>query len=63
MQRVITDEVYRFLFENSFAAIFLTHPNGQIFRATPAACEMFKRTEEEICQLGRHSGVDTSDPR
>ena len=63
MQRVITDEVYRFLFENSFDAIFLTHPNGQIFRANPAACEMFQRTEDEICQLGRHSGVDTSDPR
>lgn len=63
MERSITKEVYRFLFENSFDAILLTHPDGSIFRANPAACDMFQRTEEEICRLGRYGVVDLNDPR
>jgi len=63
MDRVITSEVYKFIFENSFDAIFLTHPNGTIFRANPAACEMLQRTEEEICQIGRAGVIDLNDPR
>ncbi len=63
MDQRITQEVYLFLFENSYDAIFLTHPNGNIFRANPAACEMFKRTEEELCGLGRSGVVDINDTR
>ena len=63
MERLITNTIYRFLFENSFDAILLTHPNGHVYRANPAACEMFQRTEEEICQLGRPCVVDIIDPR
>ena len=63
MERLITNEVYWFLFENSFDAILLTHPNGQVYRANPAACEMFQRSEQEICQLGRYIVVDADDPR
>ncbi len=63
MDRLITNEVYRFLFENSFDAILLTHPDGSIYRANPAACEMFQWNEEEICQLGRSGLVDVNDPR
>ncbi len=63
MDRVISNVIYRFLFENSFDAILLTHPNGDVFRANPAACEMFQKTEEEICRIGRNSVVDMNDPR
>lgn len=63
MDRVISNVIYRFLFENSFDAILLTHPNGDVFRANPAACEMFQKTEEEICRIGRSSVVDMNDPR
>ena len=63
MERLLTNTIYRFLFENSFDAIMLTHPNGHVYRANPAACEMFQRTEEEICQLGRPCVADINDPR
>ena len=63
MERLITNTIYRFLFENSFDAILLTHPDGHVYRANPAACEMFQRTEEEICQLGRPCVADINDPR
>jgi PAS domain S-box-containing protein len=53
---------YRSLFENSNDAILLTVPDGRILAANPAACRMFGRSEEEICQLGRSGIVDTSDP-
>lgn len=59
----INDEYYRSVFDNSLDAIMLTHTDGRIFRANRAACEMFQRTEDEICQLGRNGIVDTSDIR
>ncbi len=63
MDRLIHDEIYRFLFEHSFDAILLTNPNGEIYRANPAACKLLQRNEEEICQLGRAGVVDLEDPR
>ena len=63
MDRQINDTIYRFLFENSFDAIFLTNPNGEIYRANPAACKMLQRTEDEICQIGRSGVVDMNDSR
>lgn len=63
MDRLIHDKVYRFLFENSFDAILLTNPNGEIYRANPVACQLLQRTEDEICQLGRAGVVDPEDPR
>ena len=63
MERLITNTIYRFMFESSFDAILLTHPDGHVYRANPAACEMFQRTEEEICQLGRPCVADINDPR
>jgi PAS domain S-box-containing protein len=53
---------YRSLFDNNLDAILLTAPDGSIYAANPAACGMFGRTEEEICQLGREGIVDSSDP-
>ncbi len=58
-----SEEKYRTIFENSADAILLTGPNGQIYAANPAACQMFGRTEKEIVQGGRELVVDTTDPR
>ena len=63
MDRLIHDEIYRFLFEHSFDAILLTNPNGEVYRANPAACKLLQRSEEEICQLGRAGVVDLEDKR
>ncbi|MBN1662809.1 MAG: PAS domain S-box protein [Deltaproteobacteria bacterium] len=54
---------YRSLFENSADAILLTAPDGRIFRANPAACRMFGRTEDEIVKIGRNGIIDQNDPR
>lgn len=63
MDRQIKDEYYRFIFDNSLDAFLLTSPDGKIYRANMAACKMFQRTEEEICQFGRNGLVDINDPR
>lgn len=47
-----SEKKYRSLFENSLDAIFLTHPDGRVTDVNPAACRMFGRSKEEICQLG-----------
>jgi len=58
-----SEEKYQAFFENSLDAILLTSPDGSIMAANPAACQIFGRTEAEICALGRGGLVDTSDPR
>ena len=54
---------YRAFFEFSLEAVFLTAPDGTIFAANPAACQLFGHTEEEICLLGRSGLVDSSSPQ
>jgi len=56
------EEKYRSLYENSGIAILLTSPDGHIYSANEQACKLFDRTEEDICSLGRHCVIDTSDP-
>lgn len=58
-----SEERYRLVLENSMDAILLTAPDGSILSANPAACEIFQRTEEEICRIGRNELVDINDPR
>jgi PAS domain S-box-containing protein len=58
-----SEEKFRLLYENSMDAILLTHPNGTIIAANPAACVIFGRTEEEITRGGRDCLVDLADPR
>ncbi|QSX07867.1 GGDEF domain-containing protein [Alkalibacter rhizosphaerae] len=62
-KKFIEQEFYRFIFENSMDAIFLTSPDGAIHRANPAACRMFEMTEEELVKAGRAGIVDLEDPR
>ncbi|MGK7369708.1 MAG: PAS domain S-box protein [Candidatus Halalkalibacterium sp. M3_1C_030] len=46
------------LFENSLDGIMLTSPDGSIYRANEAACDILGMTEEEIIQLGREGLVE-----
>lgn len=43
-------------------AVLLTAPDGSVLAANPAACELFGRTEEEICSAGRMGLVDAASP-
>ncbi len=58
-----SEERYRAFFEHSLDAVLLTAPEGRILAANTAACQMFGRTEAEICQVGRNGLVDLDDPR
>jgi len=58
-----SEERFRSIFENSDDAILLTSPDGKVYAANPAACRMFGRSEEEICQVGREGVSDIHDPR
>ena len=53
---------YRSLFENAQDAIFLTLPDGRVLAANPAACAMFGRSNEELCQGGRDAIFGADDP-
>ena len=57
------EERYRAFFEHSLDAVLLTAPDGRVLAANRAACELFGRTEAEICAGGRNSAVDLDDPR
>ncbi|MGB4401080.1 MAG: PAS domain S-box protein [Daejeonella sp.] len=59
----VSEAKYRAFFENSMDGILLTVTDGQILAANPAACEIFKMTEKEICDAGRFGIVDMKDPR
>ncbi|MGZ5255644.1 MAG: PAS domain S-box protein, partial [Flavitalea sp.] len=54
---------YRAIFENSLDGIILSQLDGQIIRANPAACKMFKMTEEEIISKGSDALIDQTDQR
>lgn len=56
------EDQFRLIYENSGDAILLTNPAGAILSANPAACRMFKRSEKELCALGRDGIVDMNDP-
>lgn len=56
-------EAYRAMFDFSPDGVLFTSPDGRILAANPAACEIFGRTVEEICALGREGLADPSDDR
>ena len=49
--------------ENSMDAILLTAPDGRIFSANRAACELYQMTEEELIARGRSAVMDPEDHR
>jgi PAS domain S-box-containing protein len=58
-----SEERYRSFFVHSIDGILLTAPDGRIFAANPAACHIFGRSEEDICQVGRNGLIDITDAR
>ncbi|MEE4197063.1 MAG: PAS domain S-box protein [Bacteroidales bacterium] len=58
-----SEERYRSVINSSMDAVLLTSPDGGIFSANKAACDLFKMTEEEICNAGRKGIIDINDPR
>lgn len=56
------ESFYRSFFDYSMDAVLLTLPDGTIAAANPAACQLFRRTEEEICKVGRSGIVDPASP-
>ncbi len=58
-----SEEHHRLVLANSLDAQLLTSPDGAIHSANAAACEMFGRSEAEICRLGRAGVIDATDPR
>jgi two-component system response regulator len=57
------EELYRSIYENSSIAILLTSPDGSVLSANACACDLFGRSEKEICAAGRDGLVDLNDPR
>jgi PAS domain S-box-containing protein len=51
------------LLENSFHGIMSTGPDGSIFSANRAACDLYGMTEAELCAKGWVGILDNSDPR
>lgn len=58
-----SEERYRSFFENSPDAIMVTIPDGNILAANPSACNMFQRSEAELCSLGRAGVTEPLDPQ
>lgn len=58
-----SEQRYRLIFDNSLDAFLLTATDGTIQSVNSAASEMFGRSQEEICRLGRSSIIDITDPR
>ncbi|MGZ5255885.1 MAG: PAS domain S-box protein, partial [Flavitalea sp.] len=54
---------YRAMFENSLNGIILSQIDGKIIRANPAACKMFRMTEEEIISRGSEAIMDKNEHR
>ncbi len=51
------------MFAHSLDGIMFTAPEGRIFAASPAACEMLRMTEAEICAHGWECFADPADSR
>jgi PAS domain S-box-containing protein len=57
------EEKYRLLFDNSLDAIILSSLDGEILAANRSACQIFRKSEEELVGSTRDTVVDMSDPR
>ena len=52
-----SEKLYRSIYENTGEAVLFTKPDGTILSANTVARQVFDRSEEEICALGRESLV------
>lgn len=60
---MLPDNFFRLMYEYSMEAALFTAPDGAILAANPAACQLFGRTEKELCAAGRAGVVDPESPR
>ena len=60
---MISSEAYKALYEHSPDGVLFTVPDGRVLAANPAACQILRRTEGEICSLGRQGLADPADER
>jgi PAS domain S-box-containing protein len=58
---IISETIYKAIFENSLDAILVSDHDDCILSANPAACLMFGRTEKELMEIGRDEVLDISD--
>lgn len=63
MYSLLDDDFYRLMFDNNPDAVLLMSPDGIVYKANPAACQMFLATEDELCRLGCTGISDTNDHR
>ena len=61
--KTLGPEAYRAMYENSPDGVSFTVPDGDVLAANPAACQILRRSEAEICSLGRQGLVDPTDER
>lgn len=54
---------YQAFYINSPDGVLFANPNGDVLAANPAACEILRLSEAEICTLGGFGLADRSDPR
>ena len=57
-----SEEKFKSLFDNSMDGIILATPEGSIFTANRAACDMLGYSEEEMTGIKREDVVDMKDP-
>ncbi len=62
-QNDFLDRYYRSVVDNSMDAILLTAPDGNVFFANQAACDLFQMTQQEIIDGGRMAILDEADDR
>jgi diguanylate cyclase (GGDEF)-like protein/PAS domain S-box-containing protein len=59
----LSSQAYRALYVHCPYGVLFTNPNGDVLAANPAACELLRFSETEICALGRPGLADHSDER
>jgi PAS domain S-box-containing protein len=62
-EKIIKDSEakYRAFFENSMDGIIIGSPDGKIYAANPAACSIYEKTEQELCEGSRETLIDAND--
>jgi len=54
---------YKMLYLHCPDGVLFTVPDGRVIAANPAACDLLRMSEDEICNLGRTGLADKSDKR
>lgn len=62
-QLQLDQRLYQAVFEHSLDGVMITVPDGRVKAANPAACSIFRASEDEICRRGRQGFSDETDPR